>query len=132
MKLLRLSLILLLAVLLPVRGALAGAMLCAPAMPAQAPAPMVATDHHPGHVAAQAHDAHNAHDGQDRHGAHGKADATHQACTPCAAFCSLMQLADTGHPLVTAAALPAASFPPLAAAAAHFERDGPERPPRSI
>jgi hypothetical protein len=124
-KLLRLSLILLLAVLLPVRGALAAAMLCAPA-------PVPATS-------AQAHAEHghhgNAHEAAatpaPEHTAHGE-HAGHKACTQCAAFCSLTPLAETGRAPLDAVALPAASFPPLAAPAVRFERDGPERPPRTV
>ncbi len=128
MKLLRLSLILLLAVLLPVRGVLAAALLCAPA-----PAPVAEHDvahahaHEQGAV-ADAAPGHHAHGGDG----HGSQHAGHQACTHCAAFCSLTPLAATGQPPVPAVALPAASFPALPPQAVRFERDGPERPPRTV
>jgi hypothetical protein len=125
-KLLRLSLILLLAVLLPVRGALAAAMLCAPAPVAAAQAHGEHAEHgHHGH----AHEA--AADPAPEHAAHGE-HAGHKACTQCAAFCSLTPLAETGRAPPDAVALPAASFPPLATQAVRFERDGPERPPRTV
>ncbi|WP_326538026.1 hypothetical protein [Pseudorhodoferax sp.] len=125
MKLLRLSLILLLAVLLPVRGALAAAMLCAPA-----PAPAAAHEAPHGHAHEHGAVAEEApqHAGHDQ----GSQHAGHPACTHCAAFCSLTPLADTGQAALPDIALPAASFPPLAAQAVRFERDGPERPPRTV
>lgn len=131
MKLLRLFLILVLAALLPVRGALAVAMVCAPlSVPAAlAPAPQAAHDHDHAIVQAQP-DAPGADvAAESPHTAHA-AHAT--ACTACALFCALTPLTDSAPLLRATVALPAASFPPLVAQATRFERDGLERPPRTV
>jgi hypothetical protein len=158
-KTVRICLLLLLAVLLPVRGAVAAAMLCAPAgvgapgeprMGAQHPAH--AMGHHAmGHHAMGLHPiGHHAighqGDGADAHAAHpavlhgdglssvGDPDASgpQDRCTLCAAFCSLTPLVGSAPGLFVPQALPAASFPALSAPVPSFLSDGQERPPRSL
>ncbi|MFT3718477.1 hypothetical protein [Pseudorhodoferax sp.] len=124
-------LILLLAVLLPLRGALAMALPCAPAATAAATAQAHAS-HHEARAMEQAHaDCHGSLAAPTVEPGPDDAHAAHQGCTHCAAFCTLTPLADSGSAAADPPALPAAAFPPLAIAAARFERDGPERPPRS-
>jgi hypothetical protein len=148
-KTVRICLLLLLAVLLPVRGAVAAAMLCAPAgvgapgeprMGAQHPA------HAMGHHAMGHHAMGHQGDGADAHAAHpavlhgdglssgGDPDASgpEDRCTLCAAFCSLTPLVGSAPGLFVTQALPAASFPALSAPVPSFLSDGQERPPRSL
>ena len=143
-KTVRLCLLLLLAVLLPARGAVAAAMLCAPAGVGAAGEPRISS-HPPSH--AMGHHAMGHHgDGADTHAAHpaglhgdglssgGDADASspQDRCTLCAAFCSLTPLVGSAPGLFVPQALPAAPFPALSAPVPSFLSDGQERPPRSL
>ncbi|HKX43223.1 MAG TPA: hypothetical protein VJO99_18845 [Burkholderiaceae bacterium] len=120
---LRIGLLVLLAVLLPIRGAMAAAMLCPPAL---------------GAAQAQAHAAHEpaAHDHAQHH--HVPSDATAHAtsddntCNLCAAFCSATPLPSSAPTLPSPSDYTSTSFPELRAAAPSFVSGGPERPPRSI
>lgn len=135
MKHLRVWLLLLLMVVLPVRGAMAAAMLCLPQDGALNQKVMV--QHHDGELS-------NVHDhAQHGHGQHAHADghqagqdedvasATADDCNLCAVLCSLTPLASTApdlrHPWARAALNPAPSAP-----APNFVSDGEERPPRTI
>lgn len=141
-KTLRVVLLLLVAMLLPLRGAVAASMACGPAG---------------GHAAVQSASMHHgaAHASHGAHGHHGSADAAashaghphaehllHDApgddgqaaerCLLCAACGSAQPmpasvLAVPTPPPQIAAAFPAPSTPPLS-----FLSDGQERPPRSI
>jgi hypothetical protein len=120
-KSLRAWLLILLAFALPLRGAMAAAMLCAPAA---------------GHVHAAAHSGH-AHD-HASHGveasAHAHADHDHAAgdkCSYCASCCSATAPASITFSLPSAAPV-AAEFPDPPAPNAEFFSGGQERPPRSI
>lgn len=144
-KTVRLCLLLLLAVLLPVRGAVAAAMLCAPAgvgalgEPRMGSHSPLATGHHAmGHHAMGHHgdvaDAHAAHPAV-LHGdgpSDPDASSAQDRCTLCAAFCSLTPLVGSARGLFVPQALPAASFPALSAPVPSFLSDGQERPPRSL
>jgi hypothetical protein len=115
MKAFRICLLLLLAVLLPMRGAVAAAMLC----------PVEGQAHHDvGMQAAHAHAGADHHDGHD----HGVPDK----CNMCSAFCALTPLASAAPKLPEPAALPAVKFPEFPAPAASFLSDGQERPPRTL
>lgn len=124
MKLLRIWLLVLLAALLPVRGALATAMLCAPAIGAQGPAHTAAAHHdhhdHPAHAQPAGDAAADSHDG----GAHDK-------CSLCASCCATVPLLSSppGPPEPFDAVQ---QFPDLCVPAPSFVSDGQERPPRSI
>ncbi len=121
MKRARLWLLLFLAVLLPVRGAVAAAMLCA--MPI--PAPQAPGHHAPALHAAEGH-AHHAHQAPESQAvADGK-------CNLCAASCGLTPLPSSAPAVAEPPARAAAAFPEIEAAPASFLADGPERPPRSI
>ena len=127
MKFLRIWLLVLLAVLLPVRGALAAAMVCAPA----GGAPSAATvdhDAHHGHAdGAHAHAA--SADGAGHAQAH--SDKTDK-CNVCSASCSATPLLHDVPVVAEPCGLTSATYPDVAAAAPSFLSDGQERPPRSI
>ena len=138
-KLLRIWFVVLLAVLLPIRGAMAATMPCAPAGgPSQGELHVLATasNHGHGHVhggehAEAAHAAgHAAHDhGGDASAGHG--DASPQ-CNMCPATCSTPPLPSARAGLDEPTAVAAAPFPHLSAPAPTFQSDGQERPPRRI
>lgn len=136
----RLWLLLLLAVLLPLRGAMAAAMLCPPAG-AGSPTEAVAGTHHHEHeheaapagadhgearLAAHAHGASSAHD----HGAATPAMA--DDCDLCAAFCSVATVLSSPPAFDAAQDLGAFPYPNANAPSPSFLSSGPERPPRSI
>ncbi len=125
----RLWLLLLLAVLLPIRGAVAGAMLC-PAGGAGMPAALQAVAAQAGHHDMSTHTAAHEHGGaghQDHHD-HGSTDR----CNMCSAFCSLTPMLSDVPRLPAPTALPALKFPEFASPAPSFLSDGQERPPRSV
>ena len=135
MRHLRVWLLLLLVVVLPVRGAMAAAMLC---LPQDGPRSQEAMVQHLGGESSKSHD-HALHG----HGHHGHAEdaeagsdhdlssVTADDCNLCASFCSLTPLAanapDLLHPWARAALNPAPSLP-----APSFVSDGEDRPPRTI
>jgi len=140
-KPLRLGLVLILAVLLPVRGALAAAMLCAPTVTAGAielrhEAGGATHDHH-----AVEHDPSVLAGAQagPRPGGHehaGSPPCTHDAsahdsCNVCSASCSAVPLPSASSAIDDPVALSSISFPDLAARAPTFQSDGQERPPRT-
>ena len=141
-KLFRVWLLVLLAVLLPVRGAMAVAMACAPSgMPVSSQAALVAShdDEHAQHGADAGHEhAAVAHDhaspdhsaGHDGPQDHGKSHA--DKCNLCSASCSAAPLVRdvAGVPELNDPA--STVFPSLAAPAPSFLSDGQERPPRTI
>ena len=124
MKSIRVCLLVLLALLLPIRGAVAAAMLC----------PMAEA----GTQAQQVHGPHEHHDHASSHSHAADHTADHAAakvadrCHLCSAFCSLTPLM-SGVPTVAAPpGLAATAFPDFSAPSASFLSDGQERPPRSI
>jgi hypothetical protein len=126
-KSLRIWLLLLLAVLLPIRGAIAAALPCAgegpPAHVGVAHATGHAQHHHVGHVSHTGHASPLAHAGD--HGDDGK-------CNLCASCCLGATLPTTFSPAIAALEQAGASFAVLQASAPTFLSDGQERPPRSI
>jgi NAD-dependent dihydropyrimidine dehydrogenase PreA subunit len=124
-KLLRLWLLVLLAALMPVRGAMAAAMLCPPA----------AASHEQAHAhGAQAshHDVDHQHLGSD------EATATHHhdgsvqdKCSLCASCCSMVPLISS-FPSIPEPFEATQRFDDLSVRAPSFFSDGQERPPRSI
>ena len=124
MKLLRICLLVLLAILLPVRGAIAAAVPCA-GIGHHAPAEAPAAHHHmhaTGVVAAAS----------TGHGTHHHDHAGNDKCNLCSSCCSTAPLLLTFLPTVPALDGPSADFPLLQAPAPTFLSDGQERPPRSI
>lgn len=130
MKRFRFWLLVVLAAMLPLRGAMAAAMLCAPAAPVEvrmshdtAHGPSMAHDH--GHEAMPEHAVHDAtHDTHDH--------ASHDKCTMCSAFCSATPLLSASPDLPALPPTGTATYPPLDAPVPTFQSDGQERPPRSI
>lgn len=132
MRTVRALFVIFLALLIPLRGAVAGAMLC-PA--GGAPATAASHAQHP----ATHDDAAASHHGtaHHEHAHHDQARpvATHAShdggCNLCTAFCSMTPMpsaAPTIEPSTLSATL---SFPPLQAPAPSFQSGGPDRPPRS-
>ncbi|MBX3624041.1 MAG: hypothetical protein KF892_03430 [Rhizobacter sp.] len=142
MKQLRLWLVVLLVALLPVRGAMAAAMLCAKTgASGQAIELRVATaehahhgDHHDDHHGDHHANHHAA--AQVQHGHHGEASqdaAGHDnKCTMCSAFCSATPLPSAVPQLPEPGTAGTTQFADLHAPAPIFQSGGPERPPRSI
>ncbi|MEF7612342.1 hypothetical protein V4F39_00375 [Aquincola sp. MAHUQ-54] len=143
MKPWRIWLLLLLAVLLPARGAVAAAMLCPVAgsgmqlelamsgHPAghEAMDHAMAHDHSDSHGHASAH-AHGTEASNDGHAAHEHAGS--EACNACSAYCSATPLV-SAMPTLAAPLDPAAvKFAELAAPPPSNVSDGQERPPRTI
>ena len=130
MKLSRTWLLLLLVVLLPVRGAMAAAMLCLPQSDTRSE--RVVVDHHGGGMASAGHDhAQHSHDASAVQQKDGGAAVDSHDCNLCASFCSLTLLIsdplDWRHPPAQADLNPAPSVP-----VPSFVSDGEERPPRTI
>lgn len=130
----RILLLVLLAVLLPVRGALAGAGHCAGSPDAVVQVVAAAQAHsdahaHGGHGAAPADAVHAAHHASPAGGEDLSASA--DPCTLCTATCSATPF--LGEPVAMPMPLAAAgtSFPALAAPPSCHATEGPERPPRS-
>jgi len=113
-RLVRIWLLVLLTALLPIRGALAAAMLCAPAQ-----------GQHQGHDVAQ-HEGHSQHQGGE-HQQHDGGDR----CSLCASCCTAVPLMGVLPRVPEPLAAPQ-RFPVLHAPAPSFVSDGWERPPRSI
>jgi len=113
-KTVRVVFLVLLALLIPIRGAVAGAMLC----PQGSESSSVAHQHD------QAGSPH--HDEQA-----GSAEHT-SACNICASFCSMTPMLSAMPTLVRAMLASTVTFPEFTAAAPTFQSDGQDRPPRSI
>lgn len=126
MKSLRVWLLVLLAFALPVRGAMAAAMVCAPAAVHEHAVGFTGHAHGQAHHADSAAHAH-AGQGHDATAGHDTADK----CSACASCCAATPPLVAGFAL--AQAPPAATqFPEHRAPAAEFLSAGQERPPRSI
>jgi hypothetical protein len=136
----RIWLLVLLAVLLPVRGAVAVAMLC-PAASAGGQGSLAAATASAGmdhHVVDAAHQGEHEH-ADPQHAGHdsGTSGSGHHAdgfgkCNLCCDFCSMTPLLSTLPTIPTPQHLSSVSFPDLFAPAPSFLSDGQERPPRSI
>ncbi|HSW08678.1 hypothetical protein [Aquabacterium sp.] len=128
-------LLILLALLLPFRGAVAAAMLCSPASVGQAASSHEHARHHAqAHVDA-GHQVHADAGHQAHAGAGFQADAAalaaHDKCNVCAAFCSLTPILGSPPVMAVPPGLCAAVFPAWSAPPPSFISDGQERPPRS-
>jgi len=119
-KNLRIWLLVLLAILLPLRGAIAAA---APCVGTGHPAPVEHAQMHHHMEAAQIEIGHAHH-----HHDHAGADK----CNLCSSCCSTAPLILTFAPTVAALDGQSADFPLVQAPAPTFLSDGQERPPRSI
>jgi hypothetical protein len=127
-RLLRTCLLVFLAVLLPVRGAMAVAMACTPAS-GGAHSELRSTDHAV-HDHAQA-----AGEAMHDHGAaaaHDHEASNQDKCNLCSASCSATPLMSDVAGIAEPRDRAGASFPGFSAPAPSFLSDGQERPPRSI
>ena len=128
-KLLRVWLLVLLAVLLPVRGAMAAAMVCPPAGGKAAPQ---ASLHQAGHgLGDKVHDqaGHSHH--EEKAADHSHASGTDK-CNMCSASCSTPTVPSSAAGLGAPVELTAAGFPDIIAPEPTFQVDGQDRPPRTI
>jgi len=136
----RVWLLVLLAVLLPIRGALAAGMLCPVAeFGVQTEAPLVKHTHAHDDVAGMGHEHQvaqaSAHDHAAAHShsdgsAHDHASGADK-CNLCSAFCSVTGLVSADVTLAVSQP-PCAVFSQVYAPPASFVSDGQERPPRTI
>lgn len=136
-KSLRVWLLVLMAVLLPLRGALAAAMMCPVAgTGVQTEVVMAehAHDHGNGHAHAQGTHDHQAQPEASSHADHhdfASVDDPSDKCNLCSAFCSVTGMvsgvATTAEPQSVAAVFPHLYAPPPS-----FVPDGLKRPPRTI
>lgn len=122
----RIWLLLLLAVLLPLRGAMAAAMLCPMGSPVV-------------HMEVHGHEGsgHHAHEGSDETGMHAHGSAGEEAnssetCNTCVSFCSMTPLLSAMPTVPEVQELAVVRFPPIADSPPSFVPEGQERPPRSI
>jgi hypothetical protein len=139
----RICLLLLLAVLLPVRGAVAAAMLC-PVAGSGAQLELAMVGQSAGHAAmdaAMSHDHTGGHDHASGHGhaadtsADGQAGhdrAASEACNACSAYCSLTPLVSSLPTLAEPLDPTAVKFSDFSAPPPSFVSGGQERPPRTI
>jgi len=131
-KTLRICLLLLLVAMLPLRGALAAAMMCPPTGTGTthhaSPGPVHPHDHHAMTAAASHDHAGHAHPTTE-HGDHGSSGA--QSCNLCCDFCSVTPIIASLPTVPAPSDLGTIQFPDPCAPAPSFLSDGQERPPRS-
>jgi uncharacterized protein involved in copper resistance len=129
-KSLRLFLLLLMAVLLPLRSAIAAAVPCAglehsvPAMHVHA----MAAGHAAAALPGQSQQPTSVQHAAPQHHEHAASDK----CSLCASCCSATPMPATFSFSVAAPERRAANFPALDASSPTFLSEGPERPPRSV
>jgi hypothetical protein len=139
----RIWLVLLLAVLLPVRGAVAAAMLC-PVAGFGAQMELAMVGHSAGHAAMDDAMSHHHSGGHDHASGHDRAPeasgdsppghdhAASEGCNACSAYCSLTPLLSNLPTLAEPLDPTAVKFSDLSAPPPSFVSDGQERPPRTI
>jgi hypothetical protein len=134
MKSWRIWLLLLLAVLLPVRGAVAAAMLC-PVAGSGIQTELAVVNHPTAHEAMD-HAMEHDHGVSHEHAVGGHHDGhDHTAtdkCNMCSAFCSLTPLVSEVQTVAEPLDPTAVKFSELSAPPPSFFSDGQERPPRTI
>ncbi|MEO6744243.1 MAG: DUF2946 family protein [Caldimonas sp.] len=127
----RIWLILLLAVLLPVRSAMAAAMLCPPAgVGTQSEVHLEGVLHDDGAASLVASDHAAHHHGSSEDQSNDDA-STADKCNVCSAFCSVTPLLSSVGASLAVREPSTTSFPDLSTPAVTFLSDGQERPPRS-
>ncbi|MEO8154449.1 MAG: hypothetical protein ABI605_15370 [Rhizobacter sp.] len=130
MKTARLWLLVFLSLLLPIRGAVAAAMLCPASVggaQSTASAHLAKMGHHMQAAGGEDHAMHH-HGAQERAGHDGSAA---EKCNLCSDCCSLTPLLSSPLSLAAPQDFSTISFPDLFAPAPSFVSDGQERPPRS-
>lgn len=137
MKQLRILILILLALLLPVRGAVAAAMLCPAGEDATAAAFAVGHGQHDRHV----HDDHpgthadrsveHTDAGADASGSEPAAGAHSNTCHFCASGCCVTPLGAAPSTVASPRVTASVTFPALSVPAPAFHSDGQDRPPRT-
>ena len=130
MRTVRIWLLVLIAVLLPVRGAVAAAMLC-PMGVEHAPVASAEHRHDDRAVAADHHD-HTDHEHRGLQAHDHDHGSSADKCNLCVAFCSITPLLSELPTVPAPQEVTTLRFPSYAAAPPSFFSDGEERPPRSI
>lgn len=133
MKTARIWLLILLAALLPVRGAVAAALMCAPPGTAHHQEQLVG-DHEMLDVAMDSAAHRHDHTAPAEHGhdVQGSSSGASDKCNLCSACCSVAPMV-SGPPTVSVLlGVTDAYFPSVSAPAPSFVSDGQERPPRTI
>lgn len=132
MKHLRVFILVLLAVLLPVRGAMAATMLCPPGEDASSAVGVTPHDHHdtqPDHDMPADHAAHHHNeDVPDDASPSGEHPAT---CHLCASGCCMASIVGTVPALGPPGLTWSVTYPAFTAPAPAFHSGGPDRPPRT-
>ncbi len=138
MKTLRLWLLVLLAVLIPIRGAVAAAMLCPPTG-SGGHTQGVAIQPNPAGTAQEAANKHDhAHDPMQQHHGHGghhdqqTPSNSADECNLCAAVCSVTLMLSSLPTVDMPRQVGAVTFPDLTALAPSFVSGGQDRPPRTF
>ncbi len=134
-KYLRTIILVLLTVLLPIRGAVAAAMLCPGGMGTSSAIPATAQGHHHDMHAAQdlganesaTHNHSHAHVSDDS-----SSDAHAGACQFCAGGCCVTPLAFAPPSVESPIVATSAAFPAITARVSAHYPDGQDRPPRTI
>ena len=134
-KAVRIWFLLLLAVLLPVRGAVAAAMLC-PVGSTGIQNELRVHGHPMGHEAMD-HSMSQRHAAPHDHASAGHSDDGHDhaasdKCNACSAYCSLTPLLSSDSTFLEPPDLAAVKFADQSAPPPSFVSDGQERPPRTI
>ena len=134
-KSLRFWLLVVLTVLLPLRGALAAALMCPVAgTGVQSEVRLTQQSHEPGHPHEAVHDAAAQHvhaDVTTDHHDQSSAGDPVDRCNLCSAFCSVVGMLSEPHSVAEPQDV-ATIFPQRHAPPSTFFRDGQERPPRTI
>lgn len=130
MKLLRIWLLVLLAVLVPLRGAIAAAAVCPDGSPHAHSASGKHMHVHGHSEAAGMGHMHVVAAADPAHGAH--LDHEGGKCSVCCASCTASANAPTFSLTVVPLEASSSEFPPLTAGVPAFVSEGQERPPRSI
>jgi hypothetical protein len=139
----RIWLLLLLAVLLPVRGAVAAAMMC-PVAGFGVQVELAMGGHSAGHEAMDRAMSHNHSGGHDHASSHGHPNvasddghpghdhAVSEGCNACSAYCSVTPLVSAIPTLAEPLGRTTVKFSDFSAPPPSFVSGGQERPPRTI
>ena len=130
----RLFVVILMTLLLPVRGAVAAAMLCPNFGDASPTVVDAAHDHHGMHGDQATHDhaAGSHHHDDTAAGGANSHDPHPGTCNACASGCCSACMVGPVLSMAHGIGPESAVFPPISAPAPHFQADGQERPPRTI
>lgn len=134
-KNLRTFILILMAVLLPVRGAVAAAMLCSGEASVIGVVEAAANDHcHP--LAGHPMEAHHAASDTPAHG-HAPDDSSSKTHPPACHFCAgggclVTPLAFAPPSVASPMVITSAALPALVTRIPHYQSDGQDRPPRTI